>query len=849
LIQKADTTFFAALILTTVLLIAFDSSAFAQGERRSRDRQSEETASQAEAVFLNALLLSDDEDGQPARLQLQDAIGLWMQIRQPGKAAMAAFQVGDRYKKARKYQDALDYYRRALEIRSIPGVVRANALNSIALIYADLYLHDLARHYFRAALSQARTIKDLPAEVLALTGLADFYRHQGALEQAMSYITRALRLTRKDLANADPALLILKGRVCQEQGLIEDAKGAFEEALAICQTKSNTEGQVRVLCAMSSLSLLASQKQTALEQAKGAVDLAEDMRKHVVSDADEINSRELRWRAWLSRAHAELSLGQKDRALDSYSRAIAHSRAIWWEFYIVTEASAVAFREEVQAAYREYVELLMEDGQFNKAYDLADEAKSRTLLNFIGARRRRLPSGDSKQAETQRELFRSVTHQRLLLLAQGLTREQQAKAQKEIEDTEFKMDETRLRAEMEHFKERLVWSKLAAAGQVRAQMAEDQMTLAEFCLGEKRSFLWLFTRGEVFFEILPARKKIENEVRTCLDMLGAPPSQLYIERDLARLRDCSGALFNTLFGRLSQQIEPGQRLLIVPDGLLHYLPFEALIHNGHYLVEDHEMSYLPSASILLQLQDSRSEVETGDRMELLAFGDPIFSPDLKASLPKKHKSIAINVVRNARASLGFQLTRLPRTRDEVEYIAGLFSPDRTRLYLGEDSTEDAVKRESLRRYRRLHFATHSLIDEKSPARSAVVLTLDSDPGEDGFLEASEISELDLDCDLVVLSACQTGRGQLLSGEGVVGLTRAFLYAGARSVVVSLWSVSDISTGQLMKDFYRNLADNLGSSAALRLAKLEMSRSVTQTRHPYYWAPFIAIGKPSAYRSR
>jgi len=199
--------------------------------------------------------------------------------------------------------------------------------------------------------------------------------------------------------------------------------------------------------------------------------------------------------------------------------------------------------------------------------------------------------------------------------------------------------------------------------------------------------------------------------------------------------------------------------------------------------------------------------------------------------------------RNRRASRGFQLTRLPRTRDEVEYIAGLFSPDRTRLYLGEDSTEDAVKRESLRRYRRLHFATHSLIDEKSPSRSAVVLTLDSDPGEDGFLEASEISELDLDCDLVVLSACQTGRGQLLSGEGVVGLTRAFLYAGARSVVVSLWSVSDISTGQLMKHFYRNLADNLGNAAALRLAKLEMSRSVTETRHPYYWAPFIAIGKP------
>lgn len=253
----------------------------------------------------------------------------------------------------------------------------------------------------------------------------------------------------------------------------------------------------------------------------------------------------------------------------------------------------------------------------------------------------------------------------------------------------------------------------------------------------------------------------------------------------------------------------------MPDGLLHYLPFEALIHNEHYLVEDHEISYVPSASILVQGQHSKGDAETGDRMELLAFGDPIFGPELQASVTKKPRSGRIDVMRNARASRGFQLPPLPRTRDEVQYIASLFPADRTTLYLGKDSTEDAVKRESLRRYRRLHFATHSLIDEVSPSRSAVVLTLD--PEDDGFLDVNEISELDLDCDLVVLSACQTGRGQLLSGEGIVGLSRAFLYAGARSVVVSLWSVSDISTGHLMKTFYQHLAGNLGNAAALRLA--------------------------------
>lgn len=843
MIIKATNMCFSAFILTAVLLIALDSLAFAQGDRSRSERQGPDTASQAEALFQNALLLSDNQDSKSARLQLQEAMRLWMQMREPGKAAMAALQMGDRHKQAREYQDALNDYRLALKVNSLPGAVKANALNAIALIYAELYLNDLAERYFNQALAPARIINDLPAQTLALTGLADLYRQQGALEKALECIKRALRLGKQGKPDADPALLYLKGQVSQEQGLVENAQGAFAEALAIYGNIGNVAGQVRVLCALSTLSLLVSQKEAALEQAERAVELAEEQAKRAVNHADFVNARELQWRAFLSRARAERAVGQKERALKSYSRAINHLEGMWWEFYIATETSAVAFREEAQAAYRECVDLLMEQGQFKQAYKKADEARARTLLNFTGARLGRPLSADSKQAAIPREPSRSIARRRLQLLAPDLSREQQAKLQKDIEEAEYKMEETRLQAEMERSKERLVWSQPATADQLQEQMAQAQMTLAEFSLGENRSFVWLFTRGEFFFEILPARKEIEKAVRPYLTMLAATPNHLYIERDLAKLREHSEALFETLFGRLSRQIEPGQRLIVVPDGLLHYLPFEALIHNRHFLVEDHEISYLPSASMLAHLQNSRGEAGTGDRMELLAFGDPVFSPELKTSVTKKPRSGPIDVIRHARGSRGFQLPPLPRTRDEVQYIAGLSSPDRTRLYLGEDSTEDAVKRESLRRYRRLHFATHSLIDETSPSRSAVVLTLDSDPDEDGFLEVSEISELDLDCDLVVLSACQTGRGQLLSGEGIVGLSRAFLYAGARAVAVSLWNVSDISTGQLMKSFYRHLAAGIGNAAALRETKLQMLKSDKETRHPYYWASFVIVGRP------
>jgi len=362
-------------------------------------------------------------------------------------------------------------------------------------------------------------------------------------------------------------------------------------------------------------------------------------------------------------------------------------------------------------------------------------------------------------------------------------------------------------------------------------------------LGENRSFAWLISSKEASLEILPGRKEIEKAVREVLDLVSVAPTNLRIERDMSKLKERAGKLFSTLFGGLSEKIVAGQKLIIAPDGLLYYLPFEMLVNNDHFLVEDHEISYALSAGMLISEQKSESSPATEYKKDLLAFGDPIFSRGLKAPGREASKSKPKYPAHQMRSFQGFDLAQLPRTRDEVRSIAGLF-PGRQQQYLGEDSTERALKQESLRQYRRLHFATHSLIDEKSPSKSAVVLTLNNDPEEDGFLEVSEISELDLDCDLVVLSACQTGRGQMLTGEGIVGLSRAFLYAGARSVVVSLWDVSDISTGQLMKSFYQHLASsNSSNAAALREAKLKMLQSRAETRHPFFWAPFIIIGKP------
>jgi CHAT domain-containing protein len=189
---------------------------------------------------------------------------------------------------------------------------------------------------------------------------------------------------------------------------------------------------------------------------------------------------------------------------------------------------------------------------------------------------------------------------------------------------------------------------------------------------------------------------------------------------------------------------------------------------------------------------------------------------------------------------GYQ--RLKYSGEEVKNIASFFKEGNAEIYLRENATEENVKRAGeLKKFNYIHFATHGFIDEAKPDFSSLVLTKNNNSEEDGLLHATEIFNLKLNADLVVLSACQTGLGKLIRGEGMVGLTRAFMYAGTPTVMVSLWSVSDVSTVTLMGEFYRNLViEKLGKTDALRKAQLTML-SDEKFAHPFYWAPFVLIG--------
>jgi CHAT domain-containing protein len=287
---------------------------------------------------------------------------------------------------------------------------------------------------------------------------------------------------------------------------------------------------------------------------------------------------------------------------------------------------------------------------------------------------------------------------------------------------------------------------------------------------------------------------------------------------------------------------------IVSDGVLAYVPFETLSGDAPHqqsLLERFAISYAPSASALASIRTRSGGVALRSK-EFIGFADPVYDRPGKMEGERSTTQPATHhAALESELERGFDLTNLPYTRTEVSNIRSLFPVARRQIYLGSEAREEKVKAEKLDDYRYVHFAAHGYIDEQHPRRSGIVLSLNGNEKEDGFLQMHEIMRLKLNADLVTLSACRTGVGTLFRGEGVLGLSRAFFYAGAASVVVSLWNVNDAATAELMKSFYQNLGRGMPKDEALRQAKLALLKSPQRTwHHPYYWAPFVLVGEPN-----
>ncbi|HMV50267.1 MAG TPA: CHAT domain-containing protein, partial [Blastocatellia bacterium] len=321
-------------------------------------------------------------------------------------------------------------------------------------------------------------------------------------------------------------------------------------------------------------------------------------------------------------------------------------------------------------------------------------------------------------------------------------------------------------------------------------------------------------------------------------------------RSMPEFRKLSVRLYERLIKPAESLLKGKRELVILADGALHRLPFEVLLPPSSrqitqpdarklpYLVREHAISYAPSASVLAELQSYHKQAAPGQKV-FLAFADPVYDAEAQG----KDSVIALTT-RSARGDDGqWKFNRLLYSKNEAEGIAKLFPDGQADIYQGAQATEENAKAPGrLEQYRILHFAAHGLINQSRPRFSGVVLTLPrngSGGAEDGILQAYEIFNLKLNADLVVLSACETGLGKEVNGEGMMSLMRAFIYAGTPSVVASLWNVDDEKSAELMIRFYTHLKDGKHKSEALRQAQLD---TIQKYGAPYFWAPFVLMGR-------
>jgi CHAT domain-containing protein len=357
------------------------------------------------------------------------------------------------------------------------------------------------------------------------------------------------------------------------------------------------------------------------------------------------------------------------------------------------------------------------------------------------------------------------------------------------------------------------------------ELLDERTALLEYFQGEESSYVFVVTRQGLTAHPLPPKRDLTP-------LIERVRFAVYQDSQLSSRRFAEDAyeLYRLLILPAARELLGMGHLIVAPDGALYSISFEMLLtapspnaggprRDLPYLIRERSVSYVPSASVLAQLVAGREPRDRArsDGKLFVGFGDP-----------------------------GEASSRLPAARDEVRRIAALFPAEQAVVFVGPDATEWNVKNNAAVSWaHNLHFATHALLDEDHPDRSGLKLAHVTHVGgsiEEGLLQVREVFNLELHADLVVLSACQTGQGKEVSGEGLIGMTRAFLYAGAGSLIVSLWRVDDESTSDLMVSFYRHLRQVGDQSAALQLAKLEL---IDRSRyfHPYFWAAFVLVGLP------
>jgi CHAT domain-containing protein len=503
-------------------------------------------------------------------------------------------------------------------------------------------------------------------------------------------------------------------------------------------------------------------------------------------------------------------------------------------------ADTTVFGATSASYYAACVGARIESGKQEEAFRVLERGRARAFLEQLAERHDLAASELPAEIATRRKELASAydeTQAALSDLGPIHDRARLAELKDQLREIRSLQDElaVRMRRESPRYASLHEPQTLDLAAARRA--LDPGTVLLSYAVDEEATYLLVIQsarvrgKGITAFSLPVGEKDLRDAIATFRNLLQNPGS------DRRALSAQAQKLYDLLLRPAERRLAGAARLLVSPDGPLHILPFAALVRRGSYLAEWKPIHSVLSASVYAEIGRSRRPSVGPARFPLAAFGAPIYP-----RLSKKRDEVpAANLEVATAVSRGLSLDPLPSSQQEVEGIASLFPEART--FLGSEATEESAKAIAPQA-RLLHFACHGLLDEHSPLDSALALTIPEKPapGQDnGLLQAWEIFDsLRLDADLVTLSACDSGLGKEMGSEGLIGLTRAFQFAGARSVLASLWSVSDLSTADLMKRFYSHLRAGRTKDEALQAAQIALIRS-PEFSHPYHWAAFQLVG--------
>lgn len=785
--------------------------------------------------------------------------------------ARAYSGLGGIYYKNMEYQKSIESYQSASVYY---GAIIDRDTRSVTLYVDHLYMlgrlyrltgnssKALSLYDKAASIAVSRKLKGVLLDIYNSTGV--LYLEQEDYSRAIYYFFMGLDLSNSELQHLGREMVLLN------LGVVEQRKGNLVLAQKYYQDSVNSAKQIN----NQDVIIAAGEGLGAVYREKGAYDQAMDILDRSLSLAKDLNDNvriaEILWR----KAEVHYDLEQYDQVIELGSRSLELARNLQFSnLYILAStlvakslikrndpASAesmlrstvneienqrnrIAGREMSQQLYFEnkvipyhlLIDLNIRKADVFSALSNAERVKGRVLLDAL-RNGRALPQREMSgiEKDEQRRLNQSIVNLNRALRAEL---EKETNNQESIDKVKSELTDARLKYST--FLDLLQSSRTSGAGQREIEVSPtlDPASLKKlpsdtvfisFTVTDNRTWVFLITNSDGVADVSAkaldiARKDLREIISDLHKTLSA--------RSLG-FNTVSRKVYDLLISPLEGSFTGKKKLCVIPDDILWDAPFQTLIRrNGRYLIEDYAISYAPSLSVYLQMRAKENHASSGDSNSLLAFGNPLVGEEAAQNLRDQQR--------------GGSFEPLPHAEVEVRTVLPMFRDKSSRALIREEAEERKFK--SLAGgYRTLHLATHGVLDNQNPLYSYLLLSRkDDDPEEDGILEAREILEMELNADLAVLSACETARGRIGSGEGMVGMAWAFFVAGCRSTIVSQWRVDSEGTAKFMIDFYRSLertrrTGGMSKSEALRAAALGMV-SNPRYRHPYYWAGFILIG--------